>query len=99
MTEQYTEPEPTDVYTIYTKSGCPNCTKAKKLLDSEKNNILIVDCDEYIIEDKPTFLQFIKDRAGKEWKTFPIIFHKGEFIGGYEETKTYKERINAFDDI
>lgn len=85
-------------YTIYTKSGCPNCTKVKKFLESklETENPLIIDCDEWLIKDKPAFLEFIREKAGKECKTFPMVFYNGEFVGGFDETKIYKEKLTAF---
>jgi len=85
-----------DNYTIYTKSGCPNCTKVKKLLESIPVKPLIVDCDEWLIEDKPAFLEFMREKAGKECKIFPMVFHNGEFLGGFDETKIYKEKQDAF---
>ena len=93
--KEYIEPALNN-YTIYTKSGCPNCTKVKKFLESENEKPLIIDCDEWLIEDKPAFLEFIRVKAGKECKTFPMVFYNGEFIGGFDETKTYKEKQNAF---
>jgi len=39
-------------FTIYSKSGCPNCVKAKTLLKSKHLLFKIVNCDEYILEDK-----------------------------------------------
>jgi len=88
-----------DGFTIYTKSGCPFCTKAKKLLEKENQKILIIDCDDYLLENKADFLQFIQEIAKKEHKTFPIIFDKGEFIGGFTETKVYCEKLSAFSDF
>jgi len=90
---EYIEPL-ADNYTIYTKSGCPNCTKVKKLLENKKP--LIVDCDDWLIEDKPAFLEFIREKAGKECKTFPMVFHNGEFLGGFDETVRFKEKQDAF---
>ena len=85
-------------YTIYSKSGCPNCTKAKKLVASEKYNI--VDCDDYIIEDKEDFLYFMSTLIGKEYRVFPMIFKDGKFIGGYAELETFykteQDKKNAF---
>lgn len=96
MSEEYIVPS-TEAYTIYSKSGCPNCTKAKNLLKSK--NVLIVDCDDYIIENKEGFLLFMKDISGKECKTFPMIFHRASFIGGFNELKEYEEKMNAFDNV
>jgi glutaredoxin len=86
-------------FTIYSKSGCPNCLKIKLLL-KEKNLIFnVIDCDEYILEDKPFFLLFINELANKEVKTFPMIFYDAKFIGGYSETKDFIDKLLlSFDD-
>jgi glutaredoxin len=80
-------------FTIYSKSGCPNCLKTKSYL-KEKNLIFnVVDCDEYIIEDKINFLSFIKQNANEEVKMFPMVFYNGKFIGGFSETTTFVEKL------
>ena len=77
-------------YTIYSKTGCPYCVKAKTLLQAE--TVEIIDCDDYIIDDKPAFLKFMAELIGKEYKTFPMVFNKdGKFIGGFTELKPYYE--------
>jgi len=84
---------PSKEFTIYGKSGCTFCVKAKSLL-KEKNLIFnVIDCDEYLIEDKPGFLEFIKNIAGKEVNIFPMIFYQGKFIGGYNETKEFLDKL------
>ena len=85
-------------FTIYSKSGCPNCTKVKTLLKSKNLFFNVVDCDEYLIEDKETFLTFIKQLANQQVKAFPIIFYDEQFIGGYKETSEFiDELVLAFD--
>jgi len=86
-------------YTIYSKSGCPFCTKVKRLLEKESPAPLLVDCDDYLVENKEGFLSFIQQMAGKEYKTFPMIFHNGNFLGGFTETKEYYEKQSAFQGI
>jgi glutaredoxin len=83
-------------FTIYSKSGCINCRKVKELLKNNKQIYVVIDCDDYLLEDKEFFLSFIKNCAKKECKIFPMVFHKGDFIGGYDETATYLDKINAF---
>lgn len=94
--KMYEEPSKT-TYTIYTKPGCPNCVKAKKLL--EKEQILMIECDEYLIEDKESFLKFIQEKAkqSQEIKTFPMIFYKNQWIGGYTELIQFYDTEKAFD--
>jgi glutaredoxin len=95
---EFTEPNKKG-FTIYSKSGCPNCNKVKVLLKEKKLLFTIVDCDEYILEDKELFLLFIKEIANKECKMFPMVFHDGILIGGYKETQEMIEKIFlSFDD-
>jgi glutaredoxin len=83
-------------YTIYSKSGCPNCTKVKKYLTDVNAAMSIIDCDEYLIESKEEFLKFIEDVAGKVVKIFPIVFFEKKLVGGYEDTEYHYNRITAF---
>jgi glutaredoxin len=93
-------PEP-NVFTIYSKSGCPNCLKVKNLLKENKLIFTIIDCDEYIIEDKVRFLLFMKDFVQSEAPLqFPFVFNDGQYIGGYKETQKYVEQLFlSFDKI
>jgi glutaredoxin len=85
-------------FTVYSKSGCSNCTKVKKLLAEYKAFFVVIDCDDYIIEDKENFVLFIKERANKEYKTFPMVFNDGKFIGGFTETQDYLNKLLTFDE-
>ena len=87
-------------FTVYSKSGCPNCSSVKKILKDKNLLFNVVDCDDYIIEDKENFLLFIKDLSKREIKQFPIIFHAGSIIGGYNETRDYIDKLFlSFDNI
>jgi glutaredoxin len=89
--------EPLDKgFTIYTKSGCPNCMKVKKILNDKNILFITVDCDNYLIEEKDNFLSFIKLKSHSEHKTFPIIFHDGIFVGGYQETLIFIDKLLSF---
>jgi glutaredoxin len=76
-------------FTIYSKSGCINCRKVKDLLKKENLEYEIIDCDDYLLENKEIFLSFIQSYACKEWKMFPFVFYDREFIGGLEETNLF----------
>ena len=80
-------------FTVYSKSGCPNCNKVKILL-KEKNLLFnVVDCDDYLIEDKENFLLFVEQIANQSLKLFPIVFNDTIFIGGLNETKEYIDKL------
>ena len=89
--------EPLDFgFTIYSKSGCPNCTKVKKLLFDKNIFYLDISCDEFLLEDKEGFLLFIKEKANKEYRTFPMVFNDAKFIGGFTETQEHFDKLLSF---
>jgi glutaredoxin len=91
--------EPFDTgFTIYSKSGCSNCTKVKNLLLEKQFFFVDISCDEFLIEDKEQFLLFIKERAKKEYKIFPMVFKDAKFIGGFIDTQTYLNQELSFDE-
>jgi glutaredoxin len=86
-------------FTIYTKSGCKFCTEVKKLLKLSNIFFQIIDCDDYILENKQHFLEFIQRKTNSSIKTFPIVFNEHQvFIGGYMETEKYLETKLTFED-
>ena len=85
-------------FTIYSKSGCTNCTRIKKILTEKKQTFIEINCDEYLIEDKESFLSFIKNLAQKESKVFPMIFNNGIFIGSFNETQEFLDKQLSFDE-
>ena len=51
------------------------------------------NCDNYLNENKPFFLEFIKLITREECKQFPIIFRNAQYIGGYKECMNEVYRI------
>ena len=84
-----------DGFTIYSKSGCPSCVKVKNLLIDCKINV--IDCDEYLFDERDNFLSFIKTLSGEDVKTFPMVFKDAKFVGGYQATKTFIEQLPVFE--
>jgi glutaredoxin len=76
-------------FTIYTKSGCIYCIKVKQLLSNHNFEYIEINCDSYLIHNKPLFLEFLQSYTHMEWKTFPFVFYKQNFIGGFTETQQY----------
>jgi glutaredoxin len=83
-------------FTVYSKSGCTNCTKVKKLLLDKQSFFVDISCDEYLLEDKEEFLSFIKEKANKEYRTFPMVFKDRKFIGGFAETQLHFDKLLCF---
>ena len=80
-------------FTIYSKSGCPNCTSVKKLIKEKHFFYSEINCDEYILEYKEQFLKEIENIAQKSWKTFPMVFYEGKSIGGLTDTIDLIDKI------
>jgi glutaredoxin 3 len=62
---------------IYTKSGCPNCVTAKRLLDSKGIGYTEID-----IERLPDFVREAFMREYPEARQMPQIFIEGQRVGG-----------------
>jgi glutaredoxin len=95
---EFTKPEIIG-FTIYSKSGCHNCSKIKSALKDKKCIFNEVDCDEYLIEERDNFLSFIESNIGKPCKTFPIVFYDGTYIGGHSEAIQQIDKLLSFEDI
>lgn len=94
---EFEEPQSTG-FTFYTKSGCKNCTKVKNLLDAQKIINVKISCDNYILEDKQSFVNFIINKTKEEMVLFPIVFNNGVFVGGYPETRDLIEKAVSFEE-
>lgn len=95
MEVEYLKPGSTG-YTIYSKSGCTNCSKVKNLLKGANACFNVVDCDEYLIEDRESFLKFIEEITGSCVKTFPMVFYEKKYIGGYGDAEKHHNMLSAF---
>lgn len=75
-------------YTVYSKSGCNYCSKAKSLLEEQGCEYILVDCDPFLSgepERKTQFLERMGQLIGKPYRTFPMIFKDALFLGGFQE--------------
>jgi glutaredoxin len=73
-------------FTVYGKTSCSYCGKVKDLLTDYAETFIYVNCDDYLLEHREAFLEYIEKLAGKEYRTFPMVFFSGEFVGGYMDT-------------
>ena len=74
-------------YTIYTKSECGWCRRVKEMLPEAT----VFNCDSFLESNKENFLHEMSKKIGKEHRTFPMVFYEGGFIGGYEDTKKFRD--------
>lgn len=85
-------------FTIYSKSGCKNCSEIKNYLKTKNYIFTEVNCDDNLIEDKEGFLSIINYLCGQPCKTFPMIFFEGKFVGGYIECITFIAKMEVIFD-
>lgn len=67
---------------IYTTSYCPYCTNAKNLFTNLKTPF-----EEISLDDNPE----LRTKLSKEnngWRTVPMIFINGKFVGGFDDVNT-----------
>lgn len=74
---------------MYTKEGCPNCVRAKALLENRKVGFKNYQLDrdfsrDYLVEKFPMA------------RTYPVVIINGEFAGGYEELESRVNENNDF---
>jgi glutaredoxin len=84
-------------FTIYSKSNCSFCTKVKQLLTDNQIFFLEIQTDDYLLEDKEAFLLFIAGLIKKEYRTFPMVFNHGQFIGGFTDTESFVNKQLCFE--
>ena len=92
---QFIKPQANE-FTVYSKSGCPNCVKVKNLLADKHIKFTVIDCDDYLVDNKEAFLVFIREIAKKEYRMFPMVFDGNAFIGGYADTTEYINKLVDF---
>lgn len=80
-------------FTIYSKTGCTYCVKVKDLLKEFEKDYIEVNCDEFL-DNKEEFLQTIQTYTKKPYKTFPMVFDKETFVGGFIDTIKYLDTDN-----
>lgn len=80
-------------FIIYSKSGCINCLDVKKFLKQKNFLFEEINCDDYLLENREQFLTFIENITNKKHKTFPIVFYDGKFIGGFDNTKEFVNKL------
>jgi len=82
-------------FVIYSKNECIFCSKVKMMLEECSLDFNEIKCDKYILDDKSSFLSFMSEISMKIINTFPIVFYNNNFIGGYNETAKFVEKLQV----
>ena len=67
---------------VYTGSNCGYCNAAKKLLQTAG-----ISYEEIGLDDKPDLRTRLSEENG-HYRTVPMIFVDGKFIGGFTDLQT-----------
>lgn len=68
---------------IYTTAVCPYCIAAKRLLKEQG-----VEFTEHGLDFKPGERRELSEKLDG-WRTVPMVFVDGRFIGGYTELREF----------
>ncbi len=71
---------------IYTKTTCPFCHATKALLDDLK-----LSYDETVVDNQPDLRQKLAEE-NNGYRTVPMVFIDGEFIGGNDDLQALHAR-------
>ncbi len=71
---------------VYTGAYCGYCNAAKKLLQTAN-----VPFEEISLDDKPELRQKLSEENGN-YRTIPMIFIDGKFIGGYTDLQALQKQ-------
>jgi len=74
-------------YTVYSKSGCPYCSKIVQVLDHIKASYTVYSLDEHF--DRQSFYGEFGNGS-----TFPQILINGKKLGGCSDTIKYLQEKN-----
>jgi glutaredoxin len=83
-------------FVVYSKNECRFCELSKQVLLDEGFPYQIVMCDNWLEQDREGFLKRMEEKIGKEYKTFPMVFYKERFVGGYKELLKKVEELSCF---
>lgn len=76
---------------IYTTSNCPYCHSAKNLFRKLK-----IDFKEISLENDNELRQKLS-RENNGWRTVPMIFINGNFVGGFDDVNKLHEADKLMD--
>lgn len=82
------------LFILYGIPNCSFCQKSKQLLDEMK---FLYNYNEIKIEKKSEFLDNMSKKTNNQ-RTYPLVFHRGEFVGGYSELEEYLAFCSSSDD-
>lgn len=74
-------PDPEQNFQLYGSSECRFCRQAEALLQQHDLSYQKITVEDYFAE-RIDFFRFMADYKGSYPNTIPLIFHRGEFIGG-----------------
>jgi glutaredoxin len=83
-------------FVVYSKTDCKYCDLSKQLLLDEGFSYEFIICDNWLLDDREGFLKRMEEKIGREYKTFPMIFYKDSFVGGYKELVKKVEEMSCF---
>jgi glutaredoxin len=83
-------------FVVYSKTDCKFCDLSKQLLLDEGFGYEIVMCDNYLKDDREGFLKRMEEKIGRPYNTFPMVFYKERFVGGYKELVKKVEELACF---
>ena len=92
-----------NTFVVFSKPGCPNCTRAKDMIRANGYKFVVHDCAEWLLNDRDGLFARLRTLAnnaesfsdGKLY--FPIIFHENTFVGSFAQLQNFVHILQVND--
>lgn len=80
-------------WTVYGAAWCPFCRRATEFLDAHEADYASYDLDDY--GGRSAVQATLGELVPAEHTTIPIVFDRGEFVGGYTQLVEAVENVES----
>lgn len=71
---------------LFTIDGCPYCSEAKRLLKNKNESFIT----QKVTRTNAEQVYFYTDPVTNDYRYFPMVFHDGKFVGGYDKLSSMR---------
>lgn len=92
-----------NTFVVFSKPGCPNCTRAKDMIRDNGYKFVLHDCAEWLLSNRDELFAKIRTLSNNAESFsdgklhFPIIFHENTFVGSFAHLQNFIHQLHIDD--